>query len=184
MQRRHLANKNDEENSLCPMKPYRKPNKRSHLLKFLTPVVAVINYFIALTIAYYYLLNNDRPTSLVVLMVDRLLPCFSFTRWRQFSIINLRNCNIRSRVKNEMTLFLTKNGKDPSSTVKFVVLNDWPCLFSLCYIYKFYRSNFWLLWEISSRHLNLTKFAAPTGVGAFKARLDLEYICVVLRHVT
>jgi len=42
MLQRHLANENDHENIL--IKLYKKTNKRSYLLKFLTPVMVVINY--------------------------------------------------------------------------------------------------------------------------------------------
>jgi len=45
MPRRHLANENDHENLSAIIKPYKK-NKRTrfYLLKFLTPVLVVINY--------------------------------------------------------------------------------------------------------------------------------------------
>jgi len=46
MPRRHLVNENDHENILFSalIKPYKKQTKRSYLLKFLTPVMVVINY--------------------------------------------------------------------------------------------------------------------------------------------
>jgi len=50
MPRRHLATENDRENIICLIKPYKKPNKRSYLVKFLTSVMVVINYLTTMSV--------------------------------------------------------------------------------------------------------------------------------------
>jgi len=50
MLRRHLANENDQKTFSTLIKRYKKLNKRSYLLKFLTPVMVVINYLTMMSV--------------------------------------------------------------------------------------------------------------------------------------